>query len=144
MPQPDTKQRPLEVVSAHRQYCGLDAHGELETASERDRHCTKPIARVIHKLEIVAVLFDDTRRSAHADDQAGPLVSGHSAGIPCRVSPLQSDDRTSQGGVSYNSTVTLSPVLIVPGTSTVPTIPLVSFAAFENAADDNGSPERVV
>jgi len=33
-----------------------DAHGELGTAFERDRHRPQPVPRIVHELEVVAVL----------------------------------------------------------------------------------------
>ena len=43
-----------------------DAYGELKTAGKGERHRPKPVPRVVHELEVVAV-FADVHRGVIAD-----------------------------------------------------------------------------
>ena len=53
---------------------GSDAYGKLEAALERDRHCTKPIAGIVHELEVVAIPVGGHRRVVAGDDRSATQV----------------------------------------------------------------------
>ncbi|MDH3380165.1 MAG: hypothetical protein OEQ39_24855, partial [Gammaproteobacteria bacterium] len=48
-------------------HCVSHPHGELETSFEEDRHCTQPMARVVHEFKVVAV-FVGVHRHRLAND----------------------------------------------------------------------------